>query len=57
MKNIVLKGGNKKMNYWKLVVGFVGFIGVLVQMPTDWGSRLVGLAFLILGISSFFDKK
>ena len=44
------------MNYWKLVVGIFGAIGVVSQIPTDFGSWFVGIAFLILGISSFFDR-
>lgn len=54
---VFLKGGKKqKMNWWKLIVGFFGVVGVVSQMPTDFGSWLVGLAFLILLISSFFDR-
>lgn len=47
----------QKMNWWTLIVGFFGLGGVVSQMPKDFGSWVVGLAFLILLISSFFDKK
>jgi len=45
------------MNYWFLIVGIVGLIGVISQMPKDIGSWLIGLAFLILAIAGFYQKK
>jgi len=45
------------MNWWKIVIGIVGVIGVAVQMPKDIGSWIVGLAFLILAIWGFTSDK
>lgn len=44
------------MKLVNFIVGLVGVIGVAIQLPTDIGSWLVGLAFLILLISSFWEK-
>ncbi len=45
------------MNWWGFTVGLVGVVGVVSQMPKDFGSWLVGLAFLVLFASSFFQKR
>ncbi len=42
------------IDWWKFVVGLVGTVGVVWQMPTDVGSWLVGVAFLAMFVSSFF---
>ena len=45
------------MNWFKLIAGLVGVVGIVSQMPKDFGSWLVALAFFIILISSFFDKE
>ncbi len=44
------------MDWWKFAVGLVGTVGVVWQMPADVGSWLVGLAFLVLFVSSFVGE-
>ncbi len=53
--SFILKRASK-MNLWKFIAGLTGVIGVIVQTPKDAGSWMVGLAFLILMISSFFNN-
>lgn len=44
------------INWWTFVAGLVGTVGVVWQMPEAIGSWLVGLAFLVLFVSSFLEK-
>ena len=44
------------MNWFNAIIGIVGVVGVVVQMPTDLGSWLVGIAFLLLAIKGFVEK-
>ncbi len=44
------------INWWTFVAGLVGTVGVIGDMPTGWGMWLVGVAFLVLFISSFLEK-
>jgi len=41
------------MNWWHVIVGALGVIGVAGQGLAEWGSWLVGLAFLLLLIEGF----
>jgi hypothetical protein len=44
------------INWWKFVIGLLGVVGVVGQMPAEWGSWLVGVAFLGIFVSSFVEK-
>jgi len=44
------------MKWFNLIVGIVGLVGVVLQMPIDIGSWIVGLAFLILAMSGFVEN-
>lgn len=50
------KGGGQMINWWMFVAGLVGVVGVIGQMPSEWGHWLVGVAFLAMFVSSFFEK-
>jgi len=52
----VKRGDVKMINWWNFVVGLVGTVGVIWDMPVSVGAWLVGVAFLILFISSFMEK-
>ena len=44
------------MDWWKLIIGIVGLVGVIGQGLSNWGSWLVGAAFLLFAVSGFFGK-
>jgi hypothetical protein len=52
-----MKGGKKMVRWFKVAAGAVGVLGVAWSMPTDVGSWLIGLAFLIIAVSGFAKKK
>ncbi|MCR4327011.1 MAG: hypothetical protein NUV46_00320 [Nanoarchaeota archaeon] len=43
------------VEWWKFVAGLLGTVGVAWQMPTEVSGWLVGLAFLAIFVSSFFE--
>jgi len=44
------------IDWWKFVVGLLGTVGVVWEMPAGVGGWLVGVAFLVLFISSFLEE-
>jgi hypothetical protein len=52
-----MKGGKKMVRWFKVAAGASGVLGVALWMPTDVGSWLIGLAFLIIAVSGFVKKK
>jgi len=43
------------VDWWRFAIGILGVIGVAGQGLADWGSWLVGLAFLTLFVRSFAE--
>jgi len=44
------------MDWWHFTVGLAGVVGVVGEGFSNWGSWLVGLAFLLLMVRGFTDK-
>lgn len=45
------------MNWFNIIAGLAGVVGVLLDMPTTVGGWLIGLGFLVLGIGGFMKMK